>query len=292
MSFGKSGIIKIAARSVVKIYLKLPNWSFIDRAVGLFYFLYQHHRLPGDHDRLNFLLYKLKTSGELLKPERVYTTDKEFVKLFIKSVVGDQYNIPTFGVIRSPDELESYEFPNRCVIKPTHLSGDVIIRTNGETIDRNLIRSWFQKDYYKEGREINYKFLTPKIIVEEIAFDDEDVGDVKLFCQSGRIKFIQCHFDRRGNHTSNFYDSNWEPLNFSMKYPVSSCHKPRPGNFDEITSIAEKLSAHFTLVRVDLYISDKLDKIYVGEITHCHGNAGEVFIPIQAREIVNKLLQE
>jgi hypothetical protein len=41
------------------------------------------------------------------------------------------------------------------VIKPTHLSGTVILRRDGEALDFDEIESWFDKNYYRSSREAN-----------------------------------------------------------------------------------------------------------------------------------------
>ena len=101
--------------------------------------------------------------------------------MYVKSQIGDEYNVPTLKILRSFKEVQNFEFPNKCVIKPTHMSGEVIIRKDNETIDYNLIKKWFLSNYYNRSREANYKMLKPKVIVEELIFNDENIKDYKFF---------------------------------------------------------------------------------------------------------------
>ena len=81
------------------------------------------------------------------------------MKIYLKAVVGDKHNVPTIDTIRDVGSIDSYDFPSSCVVKPTHGSGQGIIRKNGEPIDRQEIKAWFSLNYYKHSRELNYKTL-------------------------------------------------------------------------------------------------------------------------------------
>ena len=50
----------------------------------------------------------------------------------------------------------------------------------------------------------------------------------------------------------------------------------------------EKIAQHFDLVRVDLY--RRGDKIYVGELTHCHNQAHGRFETIEQEEAFSRIL--
>ena len=89
----------------------------------------------------NDVLYRIKTTDEILDPLRVFVTDKEFVKLYVKAVIGDEYNVPTLAVLRSIDEVRAYSFPPQCCIKATHSCDKVIVRRDSGPIDYNKIES-------------------------------------------------------------------------------------------------------------------------------------------------------
>ena len=75
----------------------------------------------------------------------------------MKAIVGDKYNVPTIAVLRDICDVDTYDFPSNCVIKPTQASGSVILRLNDEALDRQKIKQWFSINYYEIGREANYK---------------------------------------------------------------------------------------------------------------------------------------
>ena len=136
---------------------------------------------------------------KFLHPLRIFLSDKEYVKIYVKSQIGDEYNVPTLKILRSFKEVQNFEFSNKCVIKPTHMSGEIIFRKNNEIIDYNVIKRWFSSNYYNRSREANYKLLKPKIIVEELLFNDENIKDYKFFCYKGKSKIISVDIDRFTN---------------------------------------------------------------------------------------------
>ncbi len=231
-----------------------------------------HKRLPGNRLLFNDVLYRIKTTEEITSPLRVFVSDKEFVKLYVKAVAGDQYNVPTLKVLHTIEEARDYQFPASCCIKPTHMSGQVILREQDSSVDFEKIDKWLKTVYYSHtSREVNYKTLTPKVIVEPLIFGGVNPTDYKIFCYMGKPKLIQVDIDRYIEHTEKFFDTDWNVLSFSIHYPRSRSSIEKPQNLDKMLRVASMLSSHFNFVRIDLY-SDG-DDCLVGEITNCPGGA-------------------
>ena len=264
----------------------MPENRLGDRLVACTRFVVDHKRLPSASRTYNDVLYRLKTSDEILDPLRVFVSDKEFVKLYVKAIVGDEYNVPTIGVIRSEQDVDAYPFPADCCIKPTHASGRVILRRHGAPIDRDKIRSWFHTNYYHVGREANYRMLRPKVIVEPLIFEGGEVEDYKVFCLNGAPRMIQVDVDRHVRHKRKYFDAGWNELDFSIKYPRTDKTITRPNNLAEMLAVAAALSRAFWFARVDLY-SDG-ERLLVGEITHVPDNAGGRSIPAAAESVVSE----
>jgi hypothetical protein len=261
----------------------LPENKTFDYLVSLVIFMRFQRRLPKVHEGLyNDSLFYLKTTGEILDPLRVFVSDKEFVKTYVREKVGDAYNVPTLDVVHSLEEALSYVFPEHCVIKPTHMSGPVMFRKHGSEVDYTLFEKWFAANYYRWGREANYKHLKPKLIIEPYIFGQSEVEDYKFFCVNGKPCVIQVDGTRHTRHTLNFYSTSWEDLPFGVAaFPKASPVK-RPDNLEEMLEIAAKLSKDFNLVRVDLYSDNK--SVLVGELTNCPGNTQMCFIPRESGE--------
>ena len=287
---GASDTVSVRASRAIKRLLigVLPENCTGDRIHSFLHFVYCNHRVPSGRLVFNDALYRLKTSNDMVDPLRVFVSDKEFVKLYVKATVGDQYNVPTVGVIRDRAAVDNYDFPADCCIKPTHLSGQVILRRGSGPIDLDRVRGWFGLSQYRKTREVNYRTLRPKVIVEPLIFGTTNVDDYKFFCVHGSPRLIQVDIDRHSDHCRQFYSPDWALLPFSVIYPRSDRRTERPENLKEMLFIASTLASAFSLVRVDLY-SDG-GQILVGELTNCHENAGGYFIPRRAEREASELL--
>jgi TupA-like ATPgrasp len=285
------GFFRAAEKRIAPRLMRMwPFGDFWDRHYAFMKFRLKHGRSPDvSAPMLNDQLYKLKTNGELENPLRVFVTDKEFVKLFVKAMAGDEFNVPTIAVLRNPSEARSFVFPDRCCIKPTHGSGQTIIRKHGEAIDIDKIVSWFGYcHYYRKSRERNYLRLTPKIIVEQLAFDADNAEDYKFYCFHGEPKFIQVNLDVHTNWTCKIYDRDWKDTGCSLGHPMSSRDVPRPANLDYMLALARILSRPFSFLRVDLYTNG--ESILVGELTNCPGGGGgQRFIPPAAEAAISAI---
>lgn len=265
-----------------------PETRAGDRLHAWIQFLRFHRRLPSKAMRYNDVLHRIKTSGEVLDPLRIFVSDKEFMKLYVTAVVGERYAVPTLAVLGDAEAIDEYEFPAQCCIKATHTSGCVILREGGEPVDIERVKSWLGINYYRVGREANYKLLKPKVIVEPLVFGDSNVQDFKIFCVHGTPRLIQVDVDRYIGHKRKYFDPEWNAQDFSIKYPLAKRSIPRPENLAEMLAVAAELSKRFWFVRIDLYSNGT--QLYVGEITHCADNAGGKFLPPTAEARVSAYL--
>jgi hypothetical protein len=285
---GNNLFYRMLDKALPRLRRRLPYKRHYDNLYHRLLFLKKHHRWPGNRMLWNDVWFRIKTSGEILDPLRVYVSDKEHVKQYVREIVGDEHNVPTLGVLRSPEDVDAFDFPARCCIKPTQASAQVILRTAGEPIDRERIKSWFGINYYYAGREINYRALKPKVIVEPLIFDSANVDDFKVFCWNGVPKFVQQDFDRHTYHTRKIFDTDWNEQDFSIIYPRSSAVAPRPATLPKMLEIARKLSAPFSFIRIDLYSDNQ--QVLVGEITNCSANAGGFFLPRSAEKKASEMM--
>jgi len=265
----------------------LPKNALGDKIFCLVNFIYFHHRFPRKINHFNDYLFKLKISGDLNSKERIQVSDKEYVKDYIKKCVGMKYNVPTIAILKSPNEIKKFIFPKNCCIKPTHSSGKVIFLKNSRAPKKEII-DLFNDDHYARSREINYKDLKKKIIVEPIIFNSTTIEDFKFFCFKGKVKIIQVDIDRHSNHTRKLFDIKWNDLKCSMGYKYNSKPYLKPKMLKSMINIAEKLSCRFEFIRIDLYSNE--NKILVGEITNCHGSANEKFFPTSSEKIISEII--
>ena len=266
------------ASGALRRLLPYNHWG--DFAYALWLYRVGQGRFPSldsTPSRYSDRLFRMKVDGTLLNPLRQFITDKEYVKYYIGSVVGWQHTTETYRVLHGPDEVDGLELERLpCVLKPTHSSGPAMFITDPmQTLDRELMKSWFEINYYKGIREQNYKHLRPKVIVEEFFSKDGYTvpSDYKVFCFDGVPKFVQVDSDRHIFHTRNLYDTHWNRLPFTLHYPEKSEDIPRPTQLDKMLKIAARLSHPFSFIRVDMYAN--CSEVKVGELTNCPGSANE-----------------
>ncbi len=282
-----SKVERIVRREVEKL-AALPIGELFDKYWSYRQFRLVHGRKPSpDSMRFNDYLYRMKTSRTLDHPLRVFVTDKEYGKLFVKAVVGDSYVVPTLAILRTEEEVRNYDFPDRCCIKPTHASGKVIIRKHGEPIDYEKIVSWLSFDYYPMNHERNYKNFERKIIVEPLIFDDGEVANYKIHCYCGVPKCISASVGFDENRRKRDYSSDWAKPDFSINIQQPDLDIDAPVNLDEMLAVARKLSAFFDFVRIDVYSNGK--SVLVGEITNCPDAANTKFFPPEAEDAFSKV---
>ena len=261
----------------------LPRNSWGNREFARRRFVRRHNRPPPLAPKLQRLtdhVYRIKVDGTLTDPLRQFVTDKEFAKLYVEHMVGPGYLPETYQILRNTDDIKSFTIDQiPCVLKPTHLSGAVLFcMEKSEIIDRNLLHIWLNTKYYHISREANYRYLRPKIIIEEFLSENDCSipKDYKFFCFHGVPKLIQLDEGRFSHHTRNFYDMRWNRLPMTYGYP-SGPKNDVPPFLEEMSEIASRLAEPFSFVRVDLYTSRV--GIRVGELTFCPEGANVPILP-------------
>lgn len=244
---------------------RLPDSRASTRLVTLLQFVRYHGRLPRNQGG-TFLdyLFRMKSSGELRSLPRQIVSDKEYGKLFINSVLEGEFTVPTSLVLRSTTEVCDGVFPEDCAIKPTHASQWAIVRRDGEPLNLESLREWFNLDYYQMLREENYQYLEKKIIVEPIVFGGGDFFELNVHCYKGRVKIILVKCD--GGRSRERRDRNWRAVDISTQKPPPSLPTEKPECWERMVWAAETLATRFEYIRVDFYCDGK--EFFVGELTN------------------------
>ncbi len=204
--------------------------------------------------------------------------DKYKVKEYVTEIIGKKYVPSLYGLWENPEEIDYDSLPDSFVLKTTHGGGNegVIIVKDKRTIDpekikKKLVRA-LKQDLYKVSREWPYKNVKKRIIAEEYLEDaaTNELRDYKFFCFDGVVKalFVATERQKRQEPYFNFFDSEYNNLDIQQGHPKSKSLPLKPAKFDEMKSIAEKLSKGIPHVRVDLYEAN--GKIYFGELTFYH----------------------
>lgn len=210
------------------------------------------------------------------KPIMKQCVDKYEVRKFVKSKGLEGILNELYGVFDSPEEIDFDKLPNKFVIKTTSGSGgqNVILcddktRLNIEKTKKDLTH-WLKLNPKKSfGREWAYEGTQNRIIVEKLFEGNDDglsgVNDYKFFCYGGKVKYIVLDGDRFVKHKRNFYNRDWNYIDVKTDCGQLGDSIKKPKMLKQMIEVAEKLSADFPYVRVDLYCIK--NKIFFGEMT-------------------------
>lgn len=222
--------------------------------------------------------------------------DKIEVKEYVRKIIGDQYVIPTLGVWNRASDIDFDNLPNQFVLKCNHDSGSISICLDKSSYNYsaavNRLNVGLKSDYYFTGREWPYKHVNKRILAEKYLSpkDNTDLKDYKFFCFNGVVKFLKVDFDRRTNHKANYYDVNWNLLNFYEtdfpSDPSAVIHKPV--SLIKMIELAEVLSRGIPFIRIDFYEIN--ERPYFGEMTFFPAAGFGKFSPRNADNEIGDML--
>lgn len=231
------------------------------------------------------------------KPEYVKMVDKYDAKMYVASIIGDKYIIPTLAVYENVEDIDFDALPNQFVLKCTHDSGGIVICRDKINIDRKYaikkLQKGLKRNFYWQTREWPYKNVHKRIIAEQYLEPNpsiNDLPDYKFFCFNGEPRIIQLDFDRFKGHKKNLYTPEWELLTFSYNYPSHpEIQFEKPQKLEEMLNVVRKLSKGHVFLRVDLYWTG--EKIYFGEMTFYPASGMGRFKPDEWDYKVGSMLQ-
>ncbi|MFP4403769.1 MAG: ATP-grasp fold amidoligase family protein [Candidatus Woesearchaeota archaeon] len=236
-------------------------------------------------------LNKPKSFNEKLQYLKLKQKDKKFSKLsdkykvkeYVKEKIGENILIKSLWVGKNPTKIPFKKLPKKFIIKINDSSGqNIIVKDKNKINKQDIIKKlnkWMTQKYWKRSRELNYKDIDKKIIVEEFLEDKKTTipKDYKFFIFNGKAKYIQIDIDRFTKHKRCIYDIKWKKQNFGLEYEFFREEVKKPNNLKKMIQYAEKLANNLPFVRVDFYEVNQ--KIYFGEITFYPGGGIEKFFP-------------
>lgn len=218
----------------------------------------------------------------------IYTcfADKLESKKLVESIIGSSVVTPTLKVWGDPQRLSFDELPDKFVLKTNHNNGDVLIINDKNKVSLEEVKAHFgkalNKDHYRSGREWSYKNIRRFVFAEEVLpIPKEAIVDYKFFCFNGAPRFIQVDSSRFENHKRDFYDLEWNLLDWKFGYSNSQRPIRKPDGLSRMIEISERLSCFFPFCRIDLYSipGDSKANIRFGEATFYPEGACKRFQP-------------
>ncbi len=274
---------KINARMSDEEYLKIMFKKKTGKELNL-------HDPKGFNEKLQWLkLYNRK-------PEYTIMVDKVLAKEYVSQIIGSEHIIPTLGVWSDADEIDIDNLPQQFVLKCNHNSGSgMYICTDKSKMNIKQIRRSLNKglksDSFYASREWPYKNVPRRILAEQYMVDQNSKSliDYKFYCFNGNPRFLYIalanYTNGKKNDVLSYINLDWTPAPF-----FRTDHNPfpyslnKPDKFDEMITIAAKLSEGIPFVRVDLYYIN--GQVYFSEYTFSPGGGFNEFKPYEwEREI-------
>jgi hypothetical protein len=183
-----------------------------------------------------------------------------------------------YGAYLSPEEIDLAALPERFVLKCSHGAKCCLFCKEKQKLDmdrtRRALARWLATDYSTLLGELHYAGMTPRIVCEEFLEDGsggELPTDYKLYCFAGHVHCTMVCSGRRANDTGRFdyFDPAWQRLPHYWGSASPERSIPTPAGWDEMVSVAERLSGPFPFVRVDFY--SIRGRAILGEMTFTPG---------------------
>lgn len=229
-------------------------------------------------------------------PLKTRLADKYLVREWVKEQIGEEYLVPLLGVWDSFDEIDFDALPQSFVLKATHGCAWNLIVKDKRQLDledaRRKFQTWMGLNFaYRNGLELHYMNIRPRIIAEEyLENDHDDLHDYKVFCFGGKAQHIMYLTDRKTGMKMSFYDLEWNKQNFVYTFPLNDQEVPRPQRLEELIAVSEKLAQGFAHARVDFYILND-GTLKFGEITFTSASGMCKWNPPEQDRIYGDLIQ-
>lgn len=212
--------------------------------------------------------------------ELIPLVDKYEVKKIVSDKIGEEFIVKNYGVWNSFDEIPFDKLPSQFVIKTTHDSSGAIICKDKSKLNyekaKAIVERNLNKSAYLPVREWAYKYVKPRIIVDELldTTDEEGLMDFKFFCFHGEPKLVVVERERIGKKVkADFYDMKCNHLDITQGGEQSGELLNKTEDFEIMVSLAKILCANIPHIRIDFFYTGR--NIYFAEFTmYQHGGIG------------------
>ena len=198
--------------------------------------------------------------------------DKYKVKNYIKDLkIADLNMACLYKKYSNVNQININELPEKFVLKTTHGCNDVEICRSKTNFNLNQAKKRLNKAIKNNFTKHLCEYFTVNtekaIICEELLEDNINSIpiDYKFYCFNGLTSGIMVCTERNIKTKYDYFDKNWQYLDWSKKEYRSNENLLKPENWERMVEIAEQLASPFQFVRVDLYNIKGV--IYFGEFT-------------------------
>jgi teichuronopeptide biosynthesis TupA-like protein len=191
---------------------------------------------------------------------------------FVRERLGDGYQVEAYQVCDYFSQIDFDTLPTAFVIKANHDSGTVKLVRDKNKLNKEEAREHIERalavTFGREMGEWAYAYIRPRILVEEFIEPEAPAppSDYKFYCVEGKVRFMEFIYDRGSNTKELIVDLNGKVTGILLYEEFELGREfTKPAEWQEMISVAEKLSRGFKFVRVDLYLTK--GRILVGEMT-------------------------
>lgn len=206
--------------------------------------------------------------------------DKFLVRDYIAEKIGSKYLVPLLFHTQNPEDLiDGIDWRN-LAIKPSHgagmvkLIGDKILSYQEKLEIIETCKKWLSIDYSEFSRELHYRFIEPRILVERLLGDGiEAPNDYKFHCfPNGAavdyvLQLVKGRFsesESRGYYLNSLDNCVWHHGGGHHRIPTEDL-----AALNEAIGLNKVLSEAFDYVRVDWYVCE--GRLFFGELTFTPG---------------------
>jgi hypothetical protein len=265
-------------RNIVKAISKYLPWSIQDRII----FILKLGYFPKIKNAATFNEKVLfRKQHRMLDIKYSCLSDKFLVRGYVSRLIGDSYFVPLMFYTESPEALSNYCPSCDIIIKPNHGAGMYrIVRASRYDAEVNeiiaLCNKWLLTDFSHVQREIHYRNIPRKILVEKLLGDGRIAPTDYKFHMfrngEGEFNFVLQIINERfsGRLARTFYVNNFDaPFDTGSRATADSApddlHKVDKRLALEALELSRLLAADFDYVRVDWYVHG--GAIYFSELT-------------------------
>jgi hypothetical protein len=265
-------------RNIVKAISKYLPWSIQDRII----FILKLGYFPKIKNAATFNEKVLfRKQHRMLDIKYSCLSDKFLVRGYVSRLIGDSYFVPLMFYTESPEALSNYCPSCDIIIKPNHGAGMYrIVRASRYDAEVNeiiaLCNKWLLTDFSHVQREIHYRNIPRKILVEKLLGDGRIAPTDYKFHMfrngEGEFNFVLQIINERfsGRLARTFYVNNFDaPFDTGSRAIADSApddlHKVDKRLALEALGLSRLLAADFDYVRVDWYVHG--GAIYFSELT-------------------------
>lgn len=255
-------------------YLRIAHWLYYRRWPD-----YGHPRTLQEHIQAYLLRCR--------DPALATLADKVAMRDYVERTLGPGYTVPLLGAWSHQDEVPLARLPYPLVLKPSHLSGRVLLVAEHRAADearlRERMRGWLRRDHSRSNREWFYAHIARRVIAEPLLQDDSGnvPADIKAYVIGGLVRYFQVDGGRFTRPTRNLYGPDWQLLPARTTLPRHRADAP-PAELPALIEMAEQLAAPVEFMRVDFYVIGT--RVLVGELTHSPGAGLGRYYPPQFSE--------